>query len=191
MEKKNGKGRTKEVNGELSRVFEGLPIVDAKSDLRIVILQNDINKGKPKDFDACVFAQACKRVFHSKKVILMRSIAYISLPDENGVYRVERYHISPAGMKVIADFDRGIMPKAGTSFVFRAPHASGTLDGMRKRDELRKKNKRAALIMADVTGETSETEVSKPVNKSRQKIQARPVLDIRNGSGLIKMKRHH
>lgn len=191
MEKKNGNGRTKEVNRELSRVFDGLPIVDAKSDLRIVIMQNDIKKGKPKDFDACVFAQACKRVFSSKKVILMRSVAYISLPDENGDYKVERYCISPAGMKVIADFDRGIMPTAGTSFVFKAPTYSNTLDGNRAHSKQRREAMRTAKILGDISGETGESmekDMSKPT-KSKQKIQARPILDIRNGTGLIKMRR--
>jgi hypothetical protein len=191
MEKQNGNGRTKEVNIELNRMFEGLPIVDAKNDLRIVIAQSDISKGKPKDFEACVFAQACKRVFSSKKVLLMRSIAYISLPDEHGDYRVERFWISPAGQKVIADFDRGIMPAPGTSFAFTAPSPGRTLEGQRKCERKRKAKQRAALLMGDITGnESSEAaETPKRAGKSKQKITARPILDIRNGTGLISMRR--
>ena len=113
-------------------MFNGLPVVDAKNDLRIVILEDDIKKGIPKDFDKCIFAQACKRVFNSQKVLLMRSIAYISLPDENGNYKVERYLISNGGRKVISDFDQGKLPKSGTSFVFKAPRKSHTLGAMRQ-----------------------------------------------------------
>lgn len=193
---KNGSGRSQEVNRELKRVFDGLPIVDAKNDLRVVIMQSDIKKGKPKDFDACVFAQACKRVFSSKKVILMRSVAYISLPNEDGHYNVERYHISRPGMKVIANFDRGIMPAPGTAFVFTAPTKSQTLDANRNSSLKRRVNARKAILNGDITGETFETVVADDMidgtnsgNKTKQKIQARPILDIRNGTGLIKMQR--
>lgn len=197
--KKNGNGRSQEINRELNRVFDGLPIVDAKNDLRVVIMQSDISKGKPKDFDACVFAQACKRVFSSKKVILMRSIAYISLPDENGDFKVERYLISDAGMKVISNFDSGIMPSPGTSFVFKAPSKSNTLDANRNYSLRKRMSARKALLNGDIIGETLTSETvgtddivegtntDKKINKP--KIQARPILDIRNGTGLIKMKR--
>lgn len=172
----------KERDAEITRVFNGQPVVDAKNDLRVSILDDDINKGIAKDFNECVFAQACKRQFLSQKVLLMKRVAYLSLPDEFGNYRVERFIISSAGMKLIADFDRGIMPKAKTSFVFAAPTPSETLNAKIKYQLKFNKLKRQAKLKGKINGS--------PVEKSTTKTKmSEQIMDVRNGSGLIQMSR--
>lgn len=173
-------GRLKEISEEINRVFDGQPVVDAKNDLRIVILSDDIKKGKPKNFDECVFAQACKRVFNSQKVLFMRSICYISLPDENGNNKVERYLIPEAGKKVIADFDQGKLPTAGTSFVFKAPTKSVTLDAMKVSQRKHNSKKRDAKLAGKIYKTNRKVKHVKSPSSSS--------LDVRNGQGLIQMR---
>lgn len=172
-------GRLKEISAEISRVFDGQPVVDAKNDLRVVILSDDIKNGKPKHFDECIFALACKRLFNSQKVLLMRSIGYISLPDEKGNYKVERYIISSEGKKLISDFDRGKLPTPGTSFVFKAPTKSVTLDSMREAQAKHYRKRRDAKLMGEMRTGKKSKQIRKPQNS---------VLDVRNGTGLIQMR---
>lgn len=184
-------GKLKEISEEISRIFNGQPVVDAKNDLRVVILTDDIKNGKPKHFDECVFAQACKRLFASQKVLLMRSIAYISLPDENGNYKVERYAISSAGRNLISDFDKGKMPQPGTSFVFKAPTKSNTLNFMRETQAKHYKKQRDAKLIGEIRSEIKgEEHKTKPLKQKKIKKPLQSVLDVRNGTGLIAMKKH-
>ena len=188
-------GKLKEISEEITRIFNGQPVTDAKNDLRVVILPEDIKDAKPKDFEECVFAQACKRLFASQKVLLMRSIAYISLPDENGNYRVERYSISNAGRKLISNFDQGKMPKPGTSFVFKAPTKSGTLNNMRAAQAKHYKKQRDAKLIGEIKteikGESIKMTDIKQQKKQKQiKKPSHHILDVRNGTGLIAMRKH-
>lgn len=173
-------GRLKEISEEISRVFNGQPVVDAKHDLHVVILLEDIKNAKPKHFEDCVFALACKRSFNSEKVLLMRSIAYISLPDAKGNYKVQRFYISDQGKKLIADFDRGKLPKPGAGFVFKAPTKSQTLDKFREAQAKFHRKKREAKLLGTITNVTKKSKQIKTPSQS--------ILDIRNGTGLIQMR---
>lgn len=174
-------GRLKDISADISRIFDGQPVADAKNDLLIVIKPDDLNKGKSKNFGQCVFAQACKRLFNSSKVFIMSSIAYISLPDAKGDYKVERFIISSLGKKLIADFDRGVLPAPGTAFVFSAPSKGKSLDYLRKVSQKHYRAKREAKMRGEISNVTNK---SKEINQPLEGI-----IDIRNGSGLIQMRR--
>lgn len=178
-EAKGWTGNSASLKPEIRRYFGDQLIIEAKDNIRVVILEDDIKKGIRLNTDNCVFAEACKRLFKSQKVLLCARVAYISMPDENGNYRVERFIISKEGRKLIADFDRGIIPKPGTGFSFRVPLPCQTLnyirDKSRKYDE---KGRQAKLSGVIINQETKKADrVQKPIQ-----------LDIRNGQGMVQMR---
>lgn len=130
----------------VKRVWGDAPVIDARKELRVMILPDDLEGAKRQDPGCCVFARACKRAFNSTKVLFFRTLAYVELPDSKGNIRVERFVLSKEMRRLIEDFDKGseVIPKAG--FVLKPPGARG-LDalaaGHRKRraasPELRKR----------------------------------------------------
>jgi hypothetical protein len=133
------RGRTIEQADELTRVFHGLEVVDATSDLRVTVTGPDVDSGVPGDFEECALAQACRREFHSEEVCVMRTTSYIAIRGEDGIVRLERFKQSPAAYEFIADHDRGRpLPKDGRAFVFRAPRPSEGLERQRLADKKRR-----------------------------------------------------
>jgi hypothetical protein len=117
---------------EIIRTWGDVPVVDAKKDLRVFMTPEDLKGARIKDPSACVFARACRRMFHATKVLIFRTVAYVELPNEDGSRRVERFVVGPAMRDLIEAFDRGegVIPSAG--FTLRAPPKSETLEGLRK-----------------------------------------------------------
>lgn len=154
----------------ISREFGGLPLVEAKSDLCIVLSDEDIKKGKKKDPAQCAIAHFGRRVYHAKKVAFFRSTAYIDLPDENGVRRVVRFMLSKPAKDFIKAFDKNEAVKSGVGLVLKAPSQSETLDAKLER---RKKH-------------MNYKHPRKPMTTIKKKIKKKPVaIDVRNGSGVF------
>lgn len=143
---------------EIRRIWGDLDVVDAKSDLRVFISQEDIEKATRKDPAACVFAQACLRTFGAKKVLFFRTVAYIELPDENGKRHVERFIMNESMRDLLNKWDRGesVIPDGG--FLLRAPSLSSTLSS-----ELRRRRDRAAREhQRSLEGFRVETQKARP-----------------------------
>lgn len=184
MKKQNhSEGRSAEIGNQITRRFGDLPIVDAKNDMRLVILHDDISKAKRQDFENCVFARACKRQYDSKKVLLMRTIAYISIPNEEGEQRVERFIISTKGRELIKKYDKGEKIEPGTSFVFKAPSPSMTLEAKRKKSIEAYHNRDKKSEEGEISDENSSKE------KTSRKKEVMGSVNVRNGTGLVQMKR--
>lgn len=123
----NGTGR----QAVVGRYFRGLPVVDATDSLRVVVIKQDIRGAKRLDPNNCVFAQACRRLFDSHAVLILRSTAYVELPDDQGNRVVNRFIISNETRDKIAVFDKtGEAPEGG--FVFNAPVRSQRMDSKAK-----------------------------------------------------------
>ena len=187
-------GRLKEIKEKISRKYNGLPVIDAENDLRLLINAQDIKESKDnqKDFENCVFACSCKRMFSSGNLLLMRSVAYLELPNEKGERRVERFLVSKAGKNIIKDYDSGIMPEPGASFVFRAPEEYETLEYNRKKQkefwQKRKKEKKRAKINGDIySSDSKKVDGGRGMNKKIEDPKEES-LDIRDGRGLAQFK---
>ena len=100
---------------EIQRLWGDVLVVDAKHDLRVFITPDDLKEAKRQDPACCVFARACQRSFGAKRALFFRSVAYVELPDDHGVHRVERFSLNQGMRKLIEDFDKGlqVIPKAG------------------------------------------------------------------------------
>ena len=141
MTKKNGR-IGKGTQAEVSRFFNGLPVVDAKEPLRVFINQNDIRKAKPKDPTCCVYANACKRLYNSRAILFLRRTAFVDLPNAKGERVVNRFLLNKEVMERIERFDKTGEAHPG-GFNLRAPHPKGTLEYVRKTSLERKARIRA------------------------------------------------
>lgn len=111
----------------VGRFFHGLPVVDATEPLRIVVNKTDLRKAKPLDPNNCVFAQACRRLFESHAVLILRRTAYVELPDSKGKRKVNRFIISDDVRDRIVRFDKTGKANEG-GFIFNAPAESQRMD---------------------------------------------------------------
>lgn len=175
--KKNGK-YTKTVE----RLWDGIPVQDAENDLRIIIKPCDVSSAVQKDPGHCVFARACKRSFGTKKVLFLRTVAYVELPDDNGGIKVERFQMSDSVMQLIKNFDRGdkVIPHGG--FLLLAPSPSNRLDSMRECDRTREKRKKEALIRGEKFGR-----IYSPKEQPHEPKEID--FEVRNGTGLVQFSK--
>jgi hypothetical protein len=169
---------------EIHRIWEGLEVLDAKKDIRLVVLPCDVQDATRKDPASCVFARACRRVLGSTKVLIFRSIAYADIPDKHGVRRVERFRLTRGMRELIEAFDRGegVLPEGG--FLLKAPTESYTLDFKRV-----KKLQQAIRRRADqqIVGESVTDESACQGQQGIGKYRDRPIiLDlVRSGTGAV------
>jgi hypothetical protein len=85
------------------KTIEGLPILDAKKAVTLIINDNDINKADPKEPKDCAVARACRRGLHVKEVRVHLGRVYLRQNEGNWLrYMTPRYLRS----EIIA-FDRG------------------------------------------------------------------------------------
>jgi|AntDeeMinimDraft_6_1070357.scaffolds.fasta_scaffold01615_2 hypothetical protein len=171
----SGKNFADKLKDSIKDTFSNLSVIDAKNDIRLVIKQDDIGKAERKSFDNCIFAKACGRQFGSTKVLLMRTVAYIALPDESGEMQIERFTIDRHGQDLIARYDEGEAIEPDASFVFKAPAPSQTLKYRREYNIKRRK----ARLNGELKREGEHQKMSTP-----REIHA----DVRNGTGLVHIK---
>lgn len=166
---------------EIRRLWGDVVVVDAEREIRIFIRPDDIANAIRKDESACVFAQACRRLYGCTKVMFFKSVAYIELPQDDGTKRVERFEMRDAMRRIVEAFDRGetVIPEAG--FLLKPPRPSGRLDNERKRGA--EKRRRAAARKA-IHGTMSE----RVGNQGLGKYDSEPItidLTVRNGMGAV------
>jgi hypothetical protein len=158
---------------EIKRVWGDVQVVDAEKDLRVLILPEDVDHAIRHDE-----AQACRRTFGASKVLFWRSVAYVELPKEDGVTRVERF-IMPSSMRSLVEaFDRGqdVIPKAG--FILKAPTAGRRLDYGVRKEYLRRHRQRQKL----------EGKAERRGNQGVGRYRDKPLtvdLAVRNGTGAV------
>jgi hypothetical protein len=87
------------------RMFEGIPVVDAKKELRIFLNYEDIKTAIRKDPAHCAFSNACRRLYGSHSVVFFRSVVYVELPYK-GLIRLERFALPKPMRRLIIKFDR-------------------------------------------------------------------------------------
>ena len=170
--KKKGK-----YSAEIKRLWDGVPVRDAENDLRVIIKPCDVDRAVQKDPGQCVFARACKRSFGARKVLFLRTVAYVERPDDDGQMKVERFLMSPPVQELIKDFDMGneVIPHGG--FLLQAPTGKCTLDAMVKTERSRHQRRKEALLKGESFG--------RPSKKERKTNPKAIDLEVRNGTGMV------
>jgi hypothetical protein len=126
-EMSTAKGKTAKHHMLIRRLFNGLPVIDSKRELRVFASPKDIKDAKRNDPTNCVFANACRRLYGSHSVAFFHNYAYVELPDERGNQRIERFRLPKQTQTSIVVFDKtGIADKGG--YVLAAPSPGVTLD---------------------------------------------------------------
>lgn len=163
----NGTGR----QAIVGRYFRGLPVIDATEPLRVVVIKQDIKGAKRLDPNNCVFAQACRRLFDSHAVLILRSTAYVELPDSRGRRVVNRFVISNETRDKIIAFDKtGEAPEGG--FIFNAPSGS---QGMEAKAKYHKR----------YANELRNGQRDLPVPRGASKRMSKTMLGVRDGRGKL------
>jgi hypothetical protein len=154
------------------RTRHGYPVRDAKENLQLMLLVEDIKSGTKKDRTCCALANACFRTFAAEFVEICQSRAYVTLPDEKtGEIWLERYTLDPKAAEIVKRFDAGKPVKAGR-VLLAAPRPSEQLQSLSKKGRSEKAKIRKLL---GLTGKT-------------QKPRRPKKIFARNSSGKIKFK---
>jgi hypothetical protein len=148
----------------LKRVFNGLPVADAKKEMVIHAIDADIKSAKRGDPLNCVFAKACLRIFGSHNVAFFRNYAYV----EKGA-KIERFSLPKATRDSVMVFDKAGAAEPG-GYLLRPPSPGDTLD----RRLARNREMRPA------------SHWKAPSSKKRAKA---PDVDFRSGTGLVQFLR--
>jgi hypothetical protein len=151
----------------IKRIFGGLPVVDAKRELRVFLSSSDKDDAERKQPTRCAFAKACYRLYGSKRVAFFRTVVYVELPDDKGSHRIERFNPSKPTRNSIEKFDRtGKIDPGGYHLL--PPSPGFTMDHRLMIDrEYRARTLTSALKR-------------KPARKRRI------IVEVRNGKGLVK-----
>jgi hypothetical protein len=170
------RGRSKEQADALERFFAGMKVVEATAPLRVFANENDKRiafRGDPK---SCVLARACERLFGSSAVLIFKTIAYVDLPDSNGIRQVNRFYVNNNVRDQIIRYDEtGEFPPGG--FTFYIPPR--TLDGDRQYQKDRKQRIKNGEHVVDVHKSAMLKGVFKGVKKAAM------LTGIRDGSGMV------
>lgn len=177
MKRKHTPKTTGKYQAVIKRIWGGTPVQDAVNDLRVIIKPCDVSSAIQKDPGHCVFARACKRSFGAKKVLFLRTVAYVELPGDDGELKVERFLMSDSVQELIKDFDKGntIIPHGG--FLLEAPRGQETLDAMAECQRTRYQRKKEALLKGEAFG--------RPSNKERITKPKTLDFEVRNGTGMV------
>jgi len=177
----------KTVAAILKREFQGIPVVDAKHELRIFIKEEDLCSAVRKDQFCCVYAQACKRSYDAQRVIILRTIAYVELPQTDGKRKIERFYMTEAMQEVVRKFDRGEPIEAGTCFILSPPPPGRTMDYslVKKREQRKARNEKTSALLVGTREELAQEDKDSRRGKGRRQPKLMADVSIRSGTGKI------
>lgn len=177
------RGRTKQER-EALRVFKGMPVRDAKADLLFPVDWPDVKDAVAGDPTRCVAARACKRLYGSTAMVIMRTVAYVDLGEENGTRTVYRFTVPQETLeKIIRPLDAGGKPVAGV-FTLNAPSPTRTLAHQTRIDHKRRERERTAKLNGTIYPLRPGSG-----RNHRDNIHVGSPGFLRDGSGLIQMQR--
>jgi hypothetical protein len=160
----------------LRTTFGNVPIVEAKTPLRVQPNEDDIAGAVRKDEENCVSARACRRQYGSTKAIFWRCRAYVELLDEKGRRRVERFNIPEVARKMIRDFDKGKKIAPG-GFTLTPPPPKQTLD------YLAAKQRERAFRIKDGTHKPATRTLKAGMSRKSKSMKWD---DVRHGQGAVR-----
>jgi hypothetical protein len=179
----HGRGRTKEQNEMLRRTYGDLEIVDADFNLLVMVEKRDQIGAIPLDPTNCTFSKSCHRMYHSTKVVFFATVAYIDMPDENGVVKIFRFELAPKAKEAVAVYDKDHDFEPG-SYTLRAPPQHKQLETQRKNSARRRKNPKEKQKHALTMRQRRARIKAKAHTVKRRTLAGIPGL-VRNGSGLV------
>ena len=167
------------MRGVGKRSWRGVPVREARWDILVVPLEEDIAKAVKGDPEHCAFAECLRRTLKSRTVFIYKRVAYIETRDEGGGRIIERYIVKGAPAKYIKDFDSG-KEVVASGFGFKAPKPSQTLDTRAKAQK--------ALGREKTKLYEARYRALKKLGRSRKYQPARYELELyREGVGQVKL----
>ena len=177
------RGRSPAQGDVLTRYFGGMKVIEAKEPLRVFANKADKQKATQGDPKSCVLAQACKRLYGSSAVVILKTKAYVDLPDENGVRYVNRFSVGTKTERQIVEYDKtGEFPPGG--FTFASPSKCDQLDNDRVYQKERARRIRNGEHKVDPKKSALLKGVAREVKKTAK------LSGVRDGSGMVHFVKH-
>lgn len=166
------------VSQAIKREFEGMEVVDAKTDLPVVVNTAEVLSaaGNEKDPENCILAKACRKQLRSSKVLFFRSVAYVQHPGPDGVSRVYRYKVKKAARAIIEAFDRRQAVEGNVLVRLESPRRSDSLDYLREKSKSERVGKKRG---ASIVGRAAMGG-ARPFKKGTAKD-----ISVRSGTGMV------
>jgi len=155
----------------LNRSYGGIPIVEAQEPLEITVLEEDKKNANRKDPSKCVFAQACKRLFHGIAAFY-KHVAYVEQRNATRKSFVYRYRMTAESTRYIIEYDRTGRFKAGTVIKLLPPPPAHTLEYLREHKQTVKRgpNKNPYPKKKSLTFDTSVRNGTGSLNMSNYRV---------------------
>lgn len=124
------------------RKMDGLPVFDAREPTTIVLDPKNFLEAVPGNGDDCAIAKACQIQFRTPFVHIMRTMAYVALPDERlgvqvpgiqGKWVMRRYYLDEKAKRAVQAVDERRALPENLAITFRPVDACHRL-GSRKKD---------------------------------------------------------
>lgn len=174
----HSRGRSKIQADAITRFFGGMEVIEAKESLRVFANKTDKQNANQGDPESCVLAQACGRLYGSSAVLIFKTIAYVDLPDENGVRYVNRFSLGAKTTRQIVEYDQtGEFPPGG--FVFAPPSKHSQLDN----DRAYQKERKRRIQNGEHKVDPKRSALLKGVAKGIK--QTALLTGVRDGSGMV------
>ena len=124
----------------LTRLCDGIPIIEAKEPLSIEVLAVDKIGADRKNPMKCVFAKACNRLFDGI-ASFYKHVAYVELPDKTGKRKsyVNRFRLKAEATRHIIEYDLTGRFKPGITIELLPPPATNALEYLRQQKHLDKR----------------------------------------------------
>jgi hypothetical protein len=161
----------------LHREYSGMRVIEATFDLLVKPTAQDLKKAVKKDPLNCALSKCCRRLYGTDKVVFYKTVAYVELPDENGIHQIYRFTLSVGTVKIVSHFDKTGEFPLGATLVLKAPRRTSRLSYAKEMNKRLKEQKIQGLSYGREPGR----KVMKPY-----------VFDasVRNGTGMVHFARY-
>jgi hypothetical protein len=179
-------GRTSKQEQAIIGFFGNQNVVDARNSIRVIAMEKDKEGADRADPRSCVFARACQRQFGSTGALFFLSVAYVDIPDDRGVMRVERFRISEQTRRQIVEFDKGGDPRPGGYLLLPMPK-SDSKESKHRSNKKYRRNRKALLHGKAVSQQRAKRQLA-----AQKALKTKAILrydGVRNGTGMVHFTR--
>lgn len=127
----------KRVRQKPTRVFRGMPVVEAQASMHVQPSAADIRSAIKEDPEHCAYANCLRRTLEAPNVFVFRTVAYVQSLDRQGKPIMLRYMVRKHANDYLTKFDQGKAVAPG-GFMFHAPSKCRTLEYKYKQEVRRR-----------------------------------------------------
>jgi hypothetical protein len=140
-----------------------IPVIDGKFSFLIEPTKEDIENAVKGDHTQCMYACACRRLYHSGLVWITRTLAYVELKNKKGEPELRRFILKDPARHQVKGFDKGEYATE-EAVIFARPEGAYRLDAIaaesrqrsrKARRDKKSKVKKSAYVKGEAAGSGS------------------------------------